>query len=730
MAGLAALLSFGSDRNSTETLTALSRALAPRGSEEARGAAGPARLLVRAALPIVHRLDGGAVLVLDGIAELSTLNARYAERGPVGLITGGQPYTLVLADPDGLVLARSGDGPPLYYARTRSAVLVASEPTALLAAGVPAEPDPETVQRFLAVGSCDEGAATFFDGVRRVLPGQVVEIGRGQADNWSVRAHPPVRGRGPAPSGRLALLEALGQDRVGVLLGPGLPGAAVLGTALSERVDARGLPVYSVTFPGLPSDSSAYAAALLGPLADSTVRHRSLPFFTDDIDVDAFLADVGEPVPDLAGYLCWAVARASGGEVDALLCSTGWSGPANHLPRLSDRVAARYGVTLRFPYRELETTDEALRAELRSLAERTLPPTSARTALAAGNGPLEPPLAEVLLRLRAEVIGALLYPRHGPTDHAGLAAMQELTGALAAETDRLWRRYVLERWLHTVVGPYRRPVAAVPAARPAPNRAPAAPTATADGQDWLLHALTTEPVVAGDRIAEKIAWYVAEFALGADKPTRQALRQPWHLLVAAKPVAVAQGLARPVWDIRPGPVAQGLARLAGSGAGRVDPWTVQVALEHGGAARLGAAALCVRLGHRAWADQLAGPLVRSVCPPREHACAPAHLAVVPPPRQPQRVAEEIAAALRKGLPADVYAALSGCAVVGVGTGGMRLLGWSRPGEPPAALLGALCADNPFGQDDRRTPLVLALAKPRQVAQSTGRKGGRPAAKRR
>ena len=31
MAGLAALLSFGSDRSSTETLTALSRALAPRG---------------------------------------------------------------------------------------------------------------------------------------------------------------------------------------------------------------------------------------------------------------------------------------------------------------------------------------------------------------------------------------------------------------------------------------------------------------------------------------------------------------------------------------------------------------------------------------------------------------------------------------------------------------------------------------------------------------------------
>ncbi|GAA2379271.1 hypothetical protein Cme02nite_17690 [Catellatospora methionotrophica] len=725
MAGLAALLSFGSDRKSTDTLTALSRALVPRGSEEARGICGSAKLLIRAAMPIVHRLDT-TTLIVDGIVELSTLAHRYADRGPLGLVSGPDPYTLIMADPDGLVLARNGDGPPLYYARCRGAVLVASEPAALLAAGVPARPDPETVARFLAVGSCDEGAATFFDGIRRVLPNQVVEISAGHTDGWLVRAHPPVRHRGHPVTGRMALLGAVGEGRLGVLLGPGLPGAAVLGAALSERAEPRGLPVYSVNFPGLPADSSAYASALLGPLPDNHVRHKALPFFADEIDVDGFLTDVGEPMPDLSSYLAWAVARATGGEVDALLGAGGWSGPVGHLPRLADRVASRYGVALRFPYRDLETTDEALRAELRGLAERTLPPVSLRAAATApAAATLEPPLREIMLRLRAETISALLYPRHGGTDHEGLAVMQHLPTAGEAEVARLWRRYLLERWLTTVLAPYER-TPDVPASRPAPGPV----VITAAGQDWTTHALVTEPITAGDRFADKFAWYVAEFAHGADKGSRQALRRPWHLLVAAKPVAVAQGLSRAIWEIEPGSYARALVRLAGPAVGLADPWSMQVALDHGGRSRLGLAVLCARLGRRVWSERIAGPLVRSVCPPREQACPPAHLAVVPPPGDADRVAEQIVAALRKTLPDDVYAMLAGCAVVGAGDGGMRLLGWSQPGEPPAGLLERLCERNPFGQGDERTPLVLALSAQRRVAQSTGRKGAKASARRR
>src|SRR5688500_14766366 len=121
MAGIAA--TFGAPESA---LHALSTALARRGAEPATWRAGATRLLVRASMPAVHE-HRGVALALDGIAEVSALAAGYASRGTAGLVAGAEPYALILADParGALVLARNGDGPPLYYAETASGVLAA-----------------------------------------------------------------------------------------------------------------------------------------------------------------------------------------------------------------------------------------------------------------------------------------------------------------------------------------------------------------------------------------------------------------------------------------------------------------------------------------------------------------------------------------------------------------------------------------------------------------------------
>jgi asparagine synthetase B (glutamine-hydrolysing) len=77
-------------------------------------------------------------------SALDALSSALLSRAP-------EPYALILADParGALVLARNGDGPPLYYAETAGGILAASEPGALLAAGVPAEPDEGVVGRFI-----------------------------------------------------------------------------------------------------------------------------------------------------------------------------------------------------------------------------------------------------------------------------------------------------------------------------------------------------------------------------------------------------------------------------------------------------------------------------------------------------------------------------------------------------------------------------------------------------
>jgi hypothetical protein len=423
------------------------------------------------------------------------------------------------------------------------------------------------------------------------------------------------------------------------------------------------------------------------------------------------MADLGEPLPSLASYLLWATARACGGEVDSLLAASGWRGPGAHLARLSDRIAARYGITLRFPYRELDGTDAAARAELQALAERTLPHASMRVT--ARTDGLEPALPDLLQRLRPELATALLYPKYGERDDAALARLCRLGKVGDPDLDRLWRHYVLERWLSVVVRPER---LKVPASRPAPELVVAG--------RWQRHLIGTEQLGPQERIAEKIAWYVAEFVTTAAKPTRLAMRHPWYLMIAAKSMAVADGRARPVWAITPSRLADVLARVAKDNR-HPDPWSMQVAIEEAGATRMGLAVACARLGRHSWYDRVSGPAAVAVSPPRENACPPGNLAVVPQPGDAHRSAQEIVSALRRLLPEEVAQALAGCAIIGADTTGVTHHAWAGSGEPPIELLTKLCADNPFGQGDERTPLLVATtAGPRQGGQQPQRKGGR------
>ncbi|MPZ27871.1 MAG: hypothetical protein GEV12_16040, partial [Micromonosporaceae bacterium] len=598
---------------------AIADALAVRGRDAAAWRAGSAHLVVRAAMPAVHEFPDGALL-LDGDAAPSTLAAGYARHGPAALLPGdataqGRPgdaaarpasaYTVVLADlaRDALVLARHGDGPPLYWARHGPAVLVASEPAGLFAAGVPTEPDPAVVERFLATGACDDSTATFFARVRRVLPGQLVEVTRDRG-SATARVHEPT----PTPyaDAATALAAADLSGRVGVRLGCGIGAAAVLGATLARPGRPRPLPVYSTTFPELATvDSSAYcAAALLGPYALGAARHRALPFFADEIDVDAYLTDLGEPTPELADWLRWATARRIAGEVDALVDAAAGA----HLGRLADRVTSRFGVGLRVPLRDVP--EPARRAALAGLVQRMLPSAAAGFALApaAGRG-ADALLADLLRRMRTELVTTFLHPRflhpRGapiPGRLGGLGGLAEVLALLAGDrvdVPALWRRYLVQRWLRCVVEP-----------APGVSRVPTAPRApapvTVAGRAWSRLPVRTELLASGDKLPEKVAWYVGE---AVPAPAGR----PWFVLLAAKPAAVMQGRARSLWEIRPRLTARALARLPGQqDQSLATPWVLQVAIEEVGWWRVVAAAIAGAAGRRRWYAHLAGPAVRAV----------------------------------------------------------------------------------------------------------------------
>ena len=690
MTGLAATM--GAD---PPAATAIADALAARGTDLASWRAGCAHLVVRAAIPAVHELGGGGgALLLDGDASPSTLAAGYAGGGVRTLVAGRDPYTVILVDlaRDALVLARNGDGPPLYWAQHGGALLAASEPVALLAGGVPAEPDPAVVERFLATGACDDGPATFFAGVRRVLPGQVVEVTRPPgAAACRVRVHEPPAA--PAVTAEAALAAADLSGRIGVRLGCGVGAAAVLGAVLGRPDRPQPLPVFSTSFPELATaDSSAYCAAgLLGPYALGAARHRALPFFADELDVDAYLADLGEPTPALDDWLRWAIARRVAGEVDVLVDA----GAGSHLSRLADRVASRFGVALCLPLRDVP--EPARKAELAAVVERTLPSSAAGfVAAEAGRGP-EALLADLLRRMRAELVTTFLRPRMGD----GLAETLALVAGDRVDVAALWRRYLVERWLRSLRAlRVDHGVLARPAAQLAEIL-----------HDRGARAVKTEVFAEGDKLPEKIAWYVGE------ELSQSPVEADWHVLLAAKPVAVMQGRARSLWEIRPGLAARLLHRARRSGQAkpatpwasqpgrgrRVTPWVLQVAIDEAGRWRVLGAAAAGLVGGAGWYARIAGPAVRAVREPREDALPPAHVSVVPAPAEPDRVAADVVAALRTAVPDATYQRLGGCAVV---TSAGEVLGWAAgPGNPPRLdRVGDL-----FGDD--HTPIVVAGVDP-------------------
>ncbi|WP_018351613.1 hypothetical protein [Longispora albida] len=706
-----------------DTLTA---ALAPRGGDpgtwhtDDRNKLRPAKaalgLGLRAAVPEI-KTRAGTAIVIDGIAEATTLLGKYAEHGPRALLTGTDPYAMALADPDRglLVLARNGDGPPLYYAVHHDTVLVASEPSALFAAGVQATPDPAVIERFLGTGACDDQEATFYSGVRRVLPGQVIAVAKDGIEPLMVRPS-PMRAVAPATA---LLRTAAATGNVGVRLAEGVAGAAALATSNTNFV-------YSASFAPLETGEEAYAAKLI-----DRQQHSSVPAGPDQIehDLDAFLADLGEPVPDLTGYLIWATARAAAGEVDALidpaganlLLTAGERMPANaqrtaataYLSRVADRCATRFGVAIRAPYAEAIGSGDTLRKELAGLARQG--------ELAGADQLRHPaPTRELLLALRGRIYAALLAERFAARPWADqrtvLAGFQGLVRGRRADAEYFWRLYLVERWIRTLDEP---PASATPRAAFEPNRGH-----LLEQDGWLRFPVRTAVIGDGERIVEKVRWYVTEFTqqLTADKFYRKVLGQQWFAVVAAKPVSVAQGRARYLWEIMPGLPARVLT-ARGDGVRR-GPWRTQLAIEASGLGRVVCAGGLRVMGLRSLAYKVGGPALRAVTIPREDAVYPADVAVIPPPGQPDELAAAMLNALRTGLPADVYATFGGIAIVS----GAEVLGFAGPGTFPHAAL----ADDPLGSSREQTPIAILtqpVTAPRPTKKDKTRRGV-PAASRR
>ena len=231
-------------------------------------------------------------------------------------------YALALYDPiEGqLVIARDPFGiKPLYYAQTSGGFAFASEPQALLAAGLVEARINADARAELFQLQFTTGAETIFEGISRVLPGEMIVVRDGRIVARRRRTILPTDG--PATWSELEALERLDtalrdsvevHQRSDVPYGMFLSGGVDSSVLLALMADLNEQPVHAFTagFVGASvADERAHARAVAGSAGAVTVDISIGP---EDFwrDLPRIVAAMDDPSADYAIVPTFLLAEA------------------------------------------------------------------------------------------------------------------------------------------------------------------------------------------------------------------------------------------------------------------------------------------------------------------------------------------------------------------------------------------------------------------------------------
>lgn len=236
-------------------------------------------------------------------------------------------YALAIHDPRSgrLVLVRDPFGiKPLYYTETSKGFAFASEPQALIAAGLVAtEVDPMRRIELLELQFTTR-AETIFRGIKRVLPGETIVVSDGRIIERRQRQALPTGAPEPRElDDALAVLDAALEDSVrvhqrsdvpyGMFLSGGIDSAVLL--AQMARLNPRPVIAFTAWFPDSQAADERDAARTVARAA--AAEHVEVPVGPQDFwsTLPSVAASLDDPVADYAAvptYILGARARAAG----------------------------------------------------------------------------------------------------------------------------------------------------------------------------------------------------------------------------------------------------------------------------------------------------------------------------------------------------------------------------------------------------------------------------------
>ncbi|MDR0416966.1 MAG: asparagine synthase (glutamine-hydrolyzing), partial [Propionibacteriaceae bacterium] len=276
----------------------------------------------------------------------------FAEWGPAAFDRCNGMFGLAVYDraTGQVVLARDHFGiKPLYYAEVPGGLVFASEIRPLLATGLVGKaPNDRVVYRYLRYRAHEDTPETFFEGVRRLMPGELLTVASGQPA--VVTAYTAFRAelealaaerRPYTPAATRAYAERLERSvrwrlqsdvPVGTSLSGGLDSSTVAwlisrlmreDAGSTEAVGDR-QRVFSAVFPGSVNDEERYVDAAVAACGDALTTHKVKP--TADgfkADLADFVRSQEEPVISTGPYAQYKVMEMAAGHVTVLLDGQG-----------------------------------------------------------------------------------------------------------------------------------------------------------------------------------------------------------------------------------------------------------------------------------------------------------------------------------------------------------------------------------------------------------------------
>lgn len=233
-----------------------------------------------------------------------------------------------------------------------------------------------------------------------------------------------------------------------------------------------------------------------------------------------------------------------------------------------------------------------------------------------------------------------------------------------------------------------------------------------EGKKYWRFPIKTPLFKKGDDFVLKISQETLQYFKKLKSiPKYQKIGQKkWFLVVAEKIIAVSQGRSYFLWEIKPGFWAKLLSSFVKKtpwGIGLGSPWTMQLAINEVGLPRILLSAFISAItkpfGISGLFYRIAGGEIASIDGPTEYSLYPSNVSAKLGPKNPKKVAEEIHREINSKFEIQNF---QGVVIIDANDLGQKVLANSTNLEN--SLIEKMFKDNPMGQADEQTPLVVVF----------------------